>query len=99
MMTRPLAGQRNFGSVPFPSAVLLVSVAAGVSATWVKTLALGGAASFCGAGAAPASATVGAALGLVADVRTPGMTSRSPTLSRALTGILSALASTLTGLP
>src|SRR5947209_17675680 len=98
VMTRPFAGQRNFGSLPAACAVLVISVAVAVSATGVKTLALG-AGSFCGAGAGAASATAGAGLGLAADARTPGMTSRSPTLSRALTGILFALASTLTGLP
>src|SRR5713226_40220 len=98
VITRPLAGQRNFGSEPVPSAVLLGSFAAGVSATGVKTLALGEG-SPCGEGAGVASATAGMSLALAADVRTPGMTRRSPTLRRALSGILLALASALTGLP
>src|ERR1700737_3046220 len=101
VITRPLAGQRNFGSEPVPSAVLIASFAAGVSATGVKTLALGVGSALCGGGAdgGVASATTGESLGLAADVRTPGMTRRSPTLRCAVIGILLALASAPTGLP
>src|SRR5215831_15031890 len=95
MITRPLAGQRNFGSPPAASDMLLASLAAGVSGTGVKTLALG-AGSCCG-GAAKAevasATTAGAGLVLAAEVRTPGMISRSPILSRAFTEMLLDLAS------
>src|SRR5271166_4448157 len=98
-MTRPLAGHLNFGSEPVSSAVLAVSVAGGVSATGVKTLALGVGSALGGEGAGVACATPGTGLDLMADVRTPGITRRSPTLRRAVTGIWLASANSLTRLP
>src|SRR5208337_5274777 len=98
-MTRPLAGHLNFGSEPVSSAVLAVPVAGGVSATGVKTLALGVGSALGGEGVGVACATSAAGLDLMADVRTPGIIRRSPTLRRAVTGIWLALANSLTGLP
>src|ERR1700737_3835894 len=99
VITRPLAGQRNFGSGPVPAAVLVASFAVGVSTTGVKTLALGVDSALCREGTGAVCARSGAGLDLAADVRTPGMTRRSPTLRRAVTGILLALARSTTGLP
>src|SRR5262245_55330602 len=104
-ITRPLAGQRNFGNEPAASADLAPSF--GVSATGVNTLALAAVSVSDGAattGADLACANAGAALGcgpsgLPCEVRTPGMTSRSPTLSLASTVSLLALAISPTGLP
>src|SRR5215470_7160451 len=90
-ITRPLAGQRNFGSAPVPSADLTASLAADASATGVNTLALTAGSGSLGAGAGAgteeaaagaaavlAGAAAGEALGFAVDTRTPGMTNRSP---------------------
>src|SRR6478672_2760990 len=72
-ITRPFAGQRNFGSDPVPSAVFSGSLAAGVSATGVNMLALGViSGSFATGIRAPlaSATTIGAWL---AEVRAPGM--------------------------
>src|SRR5437764_12179733 len=90
-ITRPLAGQRNFGSAPVASATFPGSLPEPASTTGANTLALGavsdsGAGSCNGAGLTCATAD-GAlappAPARAADVRTPGMTRRSPTLSLA----------------
>src|ERR1700681_617161 len=103
-MTRPFAGQRNFGSEP--SADFPASLDPGASATGVKTLALtaGSASGGAGEGAGFACATagtdlIGVALDFKADVRTPGITRRSPTLSLAPARMLLALAISWIGLP
>src|SRR5437016_2433560 len=95
-MTRPFAGQRNFGTTPLAS----VSFAASLSSAsaGATTLALGmGSASlgaaeattgFCGAGLT-AAATLGA------GACAPGMTRRSPTASVAVGWMLFALAISL----
>src|SRR5262245_14959049 len=102
-ITRPLAGQRNLGSAPVASADL---ESFGESVTGVNTLALGAVSvSDCGvtSGAALACASAGdlgwAPSGLACEVRTPGMTRRSPTLSLAVAAMLLALAISPTGLP
>src|SRR5262249_27147999 len=105
-MMRPLTGQRDLGSEPVPSAVLVASLPGCPSATGANTLALGavsvsvaGVVSGAALACATAAALLGVKLGLAADVRTPGMVSRSPTLSLAVIGRLFALAISPTGLP
>src|SRR5262245_22069369 len=86
-MTRPFAGQRNFGRELVPSAVFRGSLPGGFSATGVNMLALGVISGSFGRAIEPplASATAtGGWLADVADVRIPGMIRRSPTFSRAL---------------
>ena len=84
MITRPLAGQRNLGSDPVPSADFTASLADACSATGAKTLALCGGSLAGSLGVAGACVMSGRALDLMAEARTPGITSRSPTLSLAL---------------
>src|SRR5262249_37980942 len=101
-ITRPFAGQRNFGNAPEPSADFPAS--AGASTTGVTTLALAAGSASCataGAAAGPWAAVglTGVALGLGAETRAPGMIRRSPTLSLAVACMLLALVISLTGLP
>src|SRR5260370_11944293 len=80
-MTRPFAGERNFGTTPLVSASFAASLSS--ASAGATTLALGiGSASFgaaeattdfCGAGLAAAAV-------LAAGACAPGMVSRSPTL-------------------
>src|SRR5260370_19756363 len=97
-ITRPFAGQRNWGRAPVVSA--LFAFAADVSVAGANMLALCGVSALSGAiaGAGLASATAGTA-DFIAEDRTPGMTRRSPTLSRVFAPRLLALAISPTGLP
>src|SRR5262245_319530 len=99
-MTRPFAGQRNFGSAPVPSADFTPSVAGGGS-TGVTMLAVcaGGSGSFGGAAvvatgfgcAAAVGAGLGVTLGFAAETCAPGITRRSPILSGDVSCMLLAL--------
>src|SRR6266404_3533242 len=94
-MTRPFAGQRNFGTAPVPSANFAASLSnCSVGATTLAFCA--GSASF---GAAEATGFAGAAggeaLAFTGDGCAPGMVRRSPTLSVAVGWMLLALAISL----
>src|SRR5258708_33788921 len=92
-MTRPFAGQRNFGTTPLVSASFAASLSS--ASAGATTLALGiGSASFgaaepttdfCGAGLAAAAA-------LAAGARAPGTTGRSPARRVAVGWVLCPLA-------
>src|SRR5436305_15078300 len=95
-MTRPFAGQRNFGTTLFASASFAASLSS--ASAGATTLALGtgsacfGAAeattAFCGTG-------VAAAATFAAGACTPGMIRRSPTLRVAVGWMLLAFAISL----
>src|SRR5215468_8336204 len=95
-MTRPFAGQRNFGTTLFASASFAASLSS--ASAGATTLALGsGSASFGAAEATIAfcGAGLGAAAAFTAGAGTPGMMRRSPTLRVAVGWMLLALAISL----
>src|SRR5215471_7985328 len=98
-MTRPLAGQRNLGTAPFPSASFAASLSSGsVGAT---TFALGAGSGSFGAAEATTVFACGAGAGALvftADACAPGMIKRSPTLRVAAASMLLALAISWTDL-
>src|SRR3954451_20032524 len=97
-MTRPFAGQRNFGSAPVPSASLTASLSS-VSVGAMTAAVCAGSASFTAAeGAGLACPPAAGAVGFAAAACPPGITRRSPTLSVVVDWMLLALAISLAGL-
>src|SRR5262245_58685523 len=94
-MTRPFAGQRNFGTAPVPSANFAASLSNGSVGAMTFAFCTGSA-SF---GAADATGFAGAAaagaLAFTAGACAPRMVRRSPTLSVAVGWMLLALAISL----
>src|SRR6516162_2504552 len=98
-MTRPFAGQRNFGTAPVPSANFAASLPNGSVGATTFTFCTGSA-SFGAADATgfAGAATAGALAFTAGDACAPGMVRRSPTLSVAVGWMLLALAISLTDL-
>ena len=104
-ITRPFAGQRNFGSAPVRFRRLRRILGAGVVRRrrddgWRSAAGSGSfGAAADGRRLAPDATAAGGALGLRSRApRTPGITRRSPTLSVAVGWMLLALAISATGL-